>query len=87
MKLLGKCIKQKKIGGGGSGRGTGVRWDELRIDVIVQMHEKIGGQVGGDYSFNPSFTHSVYYTNPNSRSEDAIMPKESIIVIFSYVKD
>ena len=58
---------------------------ELRLSCkcIRKSGVRLGG---GGYPFNPSFTHSVYYTNPNSRSEDAIMPKESIIVIFSYVK-
>ena len=35
---------------------------------------------------NPSFTPSIYYNQPNSRSQDAIIFKENIIVTFSHIK-
>ena len=34
----------------------------------------------------PSFNHLVYIIKPNSRSQDAIISKVSIIVTFSHIK-
>ena len=65
--------KKNRGGGGGQveGRGSGGVNVNQELKLSCKCIRKSGVRLG-DYSFNPSFTHSVYYINPKSRSEDAI---------------